>query len=128
MAHFAEIETSQDEDEINCEVIRVIVVANEEILNSHGEEEEELGASFCRSLFGGTWVQTSYNGNFRKRFAGKNFIYNRQLDAFIPPKPYDSWLLNEDTCLWEAPVALPDSENEYTWDEDTVSWIIATEE
>lgn len=117
MAHFAEIG-------LNNTVLRVIVVHNNELLDENGEEQEAKGAEFCRSLFGGTWVQTSYNGTFRKNFAGTGFTYDSEKDAFIPPKPYDSWLLNDDTCVWEAPTPMPEDENRYTWDEDTTSWVI----
>jgi hypothetical protein len=115
MAHFAEIG-------LNNKVLRVIVVHNNELLDDNGVEQEQLGADFCRGLFGGTWVQTSYNGNIRKNFAGVGFTYDSERDAFIPPKPYDSWVLDEETCRWVAPVAMPQDGVEYTWDETTVSW------
>jgi len=115
MAHFAEID-------LNNVVERVIVVHNNELLDDNGNEVEQKGIDFCKSLFGGTWIQTSYNGNFRKNFAGKNFTYDSKLDAFIPPKPYNSWLLDEETCLWEAPVSYPEDENTYVWDEDLTDW------
>lgn len=115
MAHFAEL--NQDN-----EVIRVIVVHNNELMDN-GVESEAKGAEFCRSLFGGTWMQTSYNGTFRKNFAGQGFTYDSQRDAFIPPKPFNSWVLNEQTCLWDAPVAMPDDGKKYTWNEDSVTWV-----
>ena len=124
MAHFAEIG-------LNNKVLRVIVVDNKELLSKEYEDErehEEVGAEFCRSLFGGTWVQTSYNGNIRKNFAGADFTYDSDRDAFIPPKPFESWTLNEDTCLWEAPVAMPQDNNSYNWNEDSLSWQIETPE
>lgn len=96
MAHFAEL----DENNI---VLRVIVVSNEMILDENGKESELVGISFCQSLFGGNtkWVQTSYNGNFRKNYAGIGFTYDLQKDAFIPPKPNDgNWIFNEETCNW----------------------------
>jgi hypothetical protein len=71
---------------------------------------------------GQTCKRTSYNGNIRKNYAGLGYKYDEALDAFIPPKPYESWVLNEDTALWEAPVAYPDDEGMYTWNEDTGSW------
>ena len=117
MAHFAEVGL----DNI---VLRVVVVNNNELLDSEGVEQESLGAEFCRNLFGGTWVQTSYNGNIRKNFAGANYTYDTSRDAFVPPQPFASWTLDEDTCLWEAPVARPDDTNSYTWDEDTQSWLL----
>lgn len=122
MAHFAELGL----DNI---VLRVIVVHNNELLNENGQESEAKGQEFCRSLFGGTWVQTSYNGNFRKNYAGQGFIYDVQRDAFIPPKPFASWILNEQTCQWIAPIPMPvdagtgEPPKRYRWDDATVSWI-----
>lgn len=115
MAHFAEINASN-------EVTRVVVVANNELLDGNGDEQESLGATFCNTLFGGTWKQTSYNGNIRKNYAGIGFKYDSTRDAFIPPKPYASWTLNETTCLWEPPTAMPDDGNMYKWNESTTSW------
>lgn len=115
MAHFAELDA-------NNVVLRVIVVHNNELLDENGQESEAKGIAFCQSLFGGNWVQTSYNGNRRKNYAGQGFIYDAQLDAFIPPKPFASWVLNEDTCQWGAPVPYPADEKRYVWDEDTLSW------
>ena len=115
MAHFAETG-------LNNKVLRVIVVNNNELLDDDGIEQESLGAEFCRSLFGGTWVQTSYNGNIRKNFAGTGYTYDSDRDAFIPPKPFDSWVLNEDTCLWQSPVAMPDDGERYYWNEETLNW------
>jgi hypothetical protein len=66
--------------------------------------------------------RTSYNGNIRKNYAGIGCTYDEDRDAFIPPKPFESWVLNEDTCLWENPVAYPEDSNIYFWDEETVSW------
>jgi hypothetical protein len=115
MAHFAEIGE-------NNRVLRVIVVANEENLDGEGNENEVFGAKFCRELLGGTWKQTSYNNSFRKRFAGLNFTYDSEKDAFIPPKQFSSWTLNETTLDWDAPVSRPDDGNAYIWDEPTTSW------
>jgi len=115
MAHFAEIGE-------NDKVLRVIVVANEENVDGEGNENEVFGAKFCRELLGGTWKQTSYNNSFRKRFAGLNFTYDSEKDAFIPPKPFNSWTLNESTLGWDAPVSYPDDGNDYIWDEPTTSW------
>ena len=102
MSHFAEI----DGDGI---VIRVIV-AEQDFINSGA-----VGDSF-------NWVQTSYNGNFRKNYAGRGYIYDEVRDAFIPPKPFDSWTLNEDTCQYDPPVEYPDDGKYYQWNEDTTSW------
>lgn len=120
MAHFAEI----NENNI---VQRVIVVHNNELLDKNGEEKEALGVAFCNSLLGGTWLQTSYNKNMRKNFAGIGFTYDSVRDAFIPPKPYDSWVLDEATCLWKAPVAYPSDENYYEWDETNTRWVEMTQ-
>ena len=126
MAHFAELG-------IDNIVKRVIVVHNNELLDENNVEQESLGAAFCENLFGGTWVQTSYNGNIRKNYAGVGFTYDSGRDAFIAPKPYASWVLNETTCRWEAPVAMPELTQEqidagsyYTWDEDSTNWTLVT--
>lgn len=120
MAHFAEIG-------LNNTVLRVIVVHNNECLDENGQESEAKGAEFCRGLFGGTWVQTSYNGNMRKNFAGQGFTYDSGRDAFIPPKPFASWVLNETTCRWDPPIPYPNDGNRYSWDENTTSWLIVSE-
>jgi hypothetical protein len=114
MAHFAKIE--------NGLVTQVIVVGNKDTADEHGTEKEEIGIAFCERLFGGDWKQTSYNGRIRKNYAGIGFIYDSQRDAFIPPQPYASWALNENTCLWEAPTPAP-TDGRYTWDESTTSWV-----
>ena len=118
MAHFAEI------DENNV-VTRVLVVSN---------DQEDRGQEFLSNDLGlgGTWLKTSYNTiagehknggtPFRKNYAGIGFTYDENRDAFIPPKPFNSWKLNEDTCIWEAPVAMPTDDKMYTWDEKTTSW------
>jgi hypothetical protein len=115
MAHFAELDA-------NNVVQRVIVVANKDTADANGNEVESIGVAFCQKLFGGTWVQTSYNGNKRKNYAGLGYTYNADIDAFVPPKPYTSWVLNED-AQWEAPVAMPDDGQMYSWDEDSQSWV-----
>ena len=117
MAHFAQIE--------NGVVTQVIAVANQELFLD-GAENEAKGIQFCQSLFGGTWVQTSYNGNIRKNYAGVGFTYDSQRDAFISPKPYPSWTLVEATCQWTAPVQMP-TDGIYQWDDSTTSWIKATQ-
>ena len=119
MAHFAEINS----DNV---VLRVVVVSNNDTAMADGTETESIGIAHCQKLYGGTWVQTSYNNKFRKRFAGIGFTYDSSRNAFIPPKPYNSWTLNETTCNWEAPVALPEDAsaiNGYSWNEDTTSWV-----
>lgn len=108
MAHFAEI----DENNI---VTRVLVVADEQEHRGQDFLANELG-------LGGTWVQTSYNARIRKNYAGIGYTYDAGRDAFIAPKPYASWLLNEDTCQWEAPVPYPTDGVMYAWDEETTDW------
>ena len=120
MAHFAKL------DENNV-VTQVIVVANKDTSDASGVEKEHIGAAFCERLFGGTWKQTSYNGNMRKNYAGIGFSYNADIDAFVPPKPFASWTLNNDTAQWEAPVAMPDDGQEYAWNEETTSWDVVAE-
>lgn len=115
MAHFAEINT----DNI---VIRVVVVDNG-VITIDGQESEQEGIEFLQGLYGGgTWVQTSYNGSFRKNYAGVGFEYDSDRDAFIPPRPYDSWSLDEETCLWVPPSEMPADENIYEWNEETQQW------
>jgi hypothetical protein len=116
MAHFAKL----DENNI---VTQVIVVDNKDCSTPDGTEIESIGVAFCQRLFGGNWKQTSYNGSFRKRYAGIGYTYNADLDAFVPPKPYNSWILNEETANWDPSVAMPDDGKMYTWDEETTSWI-----
>jgi len=114
MAHFAKIE--------NNIVTQVIVVANADTASADGVEKEYIGAAFCERLFGGNWKQTSYNGNIRKNYAGIGFTFDESRDAFIPPQPFPSWTLVEETCNWTAPVAMP-TDGIYSWDESTTSWI-----
>lgn len=119
MAYFANIDDSGT-------VLTVISISNSVI----GEPEktfpetEHIGASFILNVLGlfGTWKQTSYNNSFRKNYAGVGYSYNAGLDAFVPPKPYPSWILDESTCLWNPPVPYPDDGNKYEWDEETTSW------
>jgi len=119
MAHFAKLE--------NNVVTQVIVVSNQDILDEQGQESEEKGIAFCSNLLGGTWLQTSYNGKIRKNYAGVGYTYDEALDAFIPAKPYASWLLDEATAQWKAPVAMPTDDKRYTWNEATTSWDAVTE-
>ena len=117
MAHFAQLDD-------NNVVTQVIVVANAELLLD-GVENETKGVTFCRSLFGEDtkWVQTSYNANIRKNYAGIGFKYDSELDAFIAPKPFDSWTLDEDTAQWEAPTPYPTDGKIYYWSEDDLTWL-----
>ena len=124
MAHFAELDS-------NNVVKQVIVVSNADTSTAQGEEKESIGIAFCERLLGGTWVKTSYNAKIRKNYAGIGYTYDKNRDAFIPPKPYASWVLNETTCLWDAPVAMPsdagtgEPPKRYTWDEATTNWVAA---
>lgn len=109
MAHFAQV----DENDI---VLQVIVVPN---------NQEHRGQEFCSDDLGlgGTWVQTSYNGKMRKNYAGIGYKFDRTRDAFIAPQPFPSWILNEETCVWESPTPRPSDEKMYRWDEESLSWI-----
>jgi len=121
MAHF----TKLDENNI---VVDIIVVHNNELLDEHGNELEALGIEFLVGWSNGytNWKQTSYNGTFRKNYAGLGYTYDATRDAFIAPQPFPSWILDEDTCQWQAPVPRPDLVSDYYWDEDTLSWIART--
>ena len=118
MAHFAKLE--------NNVVTQVIVVSNQDILNENGQESEQKGIDFCSNLLGGTWKQTSYNGKIRKNYAGVGYTYDESRDAFIAPKPFASWVLNETTAQWKAPVDMP-TDGRYIWNEETQSWDAAPE-
>lgn len=114
MAHFAQIDGNN--------IVAQVIVADQETINT--------------GLFGdpATWIQTSYNTQggvhtqggapLRKNYAGIGYSYDAARDAFIPPKPYNSWLLNDDTCLWSAPVAYPADSKLYRWDEETLNWVL----
>ena len=103
MAHFAKI---------NNNIVTEVIVAEKDFINSGKVGDEFL------------WVQTSYNGNFRKNYAGIGYTYDEDRDAFIAPKLYASWILNEETCQWEAPSAMPDDGEKYVWNESTTTWDI----
>ena len=120
MAHFAQLE--------NNIVINVIVVANEIIVDENGNESEQKGIDFCSNLLGGTWKQTSYNAKIRKNYAGIGYKYDPILDAFIPPQPFASWILDEKTAQWKAPVDMPKDDKRYTWNEETQSWDVINEQ
>ena len=110
---------------LNNKVIEVLSVHNNELLDSNGVEQEVNGIDFLTKLTGyPVWKQTSYNNNIRKNHAGIGYTYDEDRDAFIPKKPYNSWILNEDTCQWEAPVAYPDDGERYTWNETNLNWEI----
>ena len=118
MAHFAKLDE-------NNKVLEVLVVNNEVLDPSN---EEASGIAFLSNLLGhNKWKQTSYNGNFRKNYAGIHSVYDEQRDAFIPPKSFPSWVLNEDTCQWEAPVPRPEVAGKtYGWFEPNQQWIEIT--
>jgi hypothetical protein len=120
MAHFAQIE--------NNLVTQVIVVDNNDIIDEQGNESETIGIQFCTDLFSGDWVQTSYNNKIRYNYAGIGDTYDSTRDAFIAPQPYPSWILDDDTCWWEAPVPYPevaeDSSVIYVWDEESINWVL----
>jgi len=115
MAHFAKI--SDDGT-----VLDIIVVNNEVLLDSDGVEQEQLGKDFCQSTFGGTWVQTSFNNNFRKRYAFINGKYDSVNDVFLFPQPHESWVLDSN-YEWQPPVSYPSDGNSYLWSEESQSWV-----
>ena len=121
MAHFAKL----DQNNI---VLEVNVVANEVVNNLDFPDSEPVGVLFLNEWSGGypLWKQTSYNATFRKNFAGIGYTYDQVIDAFVPPKPFPSWLLNTDTAQWQAPVPYPNDGKMYRWDEYTKSWIEVT--
>jgi len=135
MASFAKIG-------LNSKVIEVLSVNNEVLKDSNGVEQENIGIDFLTKLTGwAVWKQTSYNTKagshylsdnsslsntqekaFRKNFAGIGYTYDEDRDAFIPKKPFNSWILNETTCLWESPIPYPQDNNRYNWNEQNQSW------
>ena len=119
MAHFAKL------NEKNV-VTEVHVVNNIEMLTAEGSESEVMGIAFLIRWSGGysNWKQTSYNGKIRKNYAGIGYTYDETRDAFIPPKPFPSWTLNETTCLWDAPIYMPTDGQKYKWDESITSWVV----
>lgn len=119
MAHFAKLDKDNN-------VLEVVGVNNIELLAPDGSESELLGIAFLIRTFYGysNWKQTSYNSKIRKNYAGVGFTYDAKRDAFIPPQPFSSWTLNEETLLWNAPVAYPTDGQLYNWDEATTSWVV----
>ena len=116
MAHFAKIG-------LNNKVIEVLSVNNEVLLDSNGVEQEDNGIDFLTKLTGwAIWKQTYYNANFRKNFAGIGMTYDEDKDVFIPKKPFASWILNEDTYIWEAPITKPNDNQRYNWNEENQTW------
>ena len=121
MAYFAKLGTGNI-------VEQVISINNAVITDSNGVEQEQLGVDFINKLYNtrDVWKQTSYNNNIRKNYAGIGYHYDQARDAFIPPKPFDSWILNEDTCRWESPIPYPQDNNKYTWNEAIKNWELVT--
>ncbi len=115
MAHFAKLGVGN-------------IIERVEVVSNDIATDEQTGVDFLNNLYGtrDVWKQTSYNNNFRKNFAGVGYKYDQTRDAFIPPKPFNSWTLNETTCLWEAPVAYPDDGQDYEWNESTKQWDLIT--
>jgi len=117
MAHFAELDN-------NNIVLRILVVGNNDCLDANNKESESVGISFLHNLYGSdtVWKQTSYNGNIRKNYAGIGYIYDQTRNAFITTKPFTSWVLNETTCLYEAPIPYPTDGEMYQWNETDQQW------
>ena len=115
MGHYAKI------DENNV-VTQVVVVDNKDMSDASGVEKEHIGAAHLEKILGGTWKQTSYNGNIRKNYAGIGYTYRADIDAFVPPQPFASWILNSNTAQWEPPTPMPTDGKMYSWDEATTSW------
>ena len=111
MAHFAKLGTGN-------------IVERVEVVSNDIATTEQAGADFLNNLYKtrDVWKQTSYNGNIRKNFAGIGYQYDQTRDAFIPPKPFNSWILNETTCRWDAPVVKPDDGQRYIWNETIQNW------
>lgn len=118
MAHFAKLDDNNVVLEINC-------VSNDALSNLPFPESEPIGIAFLTEWSGGhtNWKQTSYNVSFRKNYAGIGHTYDQVLDAFIPPKPFPSWILNEQTCNWKSPIPYPDDGKRYIWNEQNQNWV-----
>lgn len=106
MSHFAEINKSN--------IVTRVLVGDNNLPNE--------GYDWFVENLGGTWIKTSYNGNIRKNYAGIGYTYDEERDAFIPPKPFESWLLNEEICQWQSPVPRPSDDIDYVWNEDDLNW------
>jgi len=128
MAHFAQL------DENNV-VIQVIAVGDEYTVDENGVEDGRIGEAFYSNLLGDVWKQTSYNARIRKNYAAIGYTYYEELDAFIPPKPYESWVLNTEKAEWEAPIPKPADKwvevpgkeplfYMYLWEEENTRWIV----
>jgi hypothetical protein len=106
VSHFAEINKSN--------IVTRVLVGDNNLPNE--------GYDWFVENLGGTWIKTSYNGNIRKNYAGIGYTYDEERDAFIPPKPFESWLLNEEICQWQSPVPRPSDDIDYVWNEDDLNW------
>jgi hypothetical protein len=124
MAHFAKINVNTNQ------VVHVSVVDNWNIVDGEGNEVESIGIAYLESVHGSDsnfiWRQTSYNNNMRKNYAGVGMTWDAGRNAFIPPKPFNSWTLNEDTCRWDPPTPMPNDGKMYSWNEETLSWVEQT--
>ena len=109
MSHWAEVDSDK-------KVIRVLVGDNNDPIGDEGYQ-------WLVDNLGGTWIKTSYNNNIRKNYAGIGYTYDSAKDAFIAPKPFNSWVLDEVTCRWQAPTPMPVDDNRYTWNEATLAWV-----
>jgi hypothetical protein len=129
MAYFAEIDGQN-------RVVRVLSLGDKNTADSDGNEVESVGAEYLEAWLGGAWVQTSYNTRagvhslggtpFRKNYAGEGYEWREDLDGFVPPRPYDSWHLEPETCQWEPPIPRPedvDKDKRYVWDEGNLEWV-----
>jgi hypothetical protein len=137
MAHFAELDA-------NNLILRVLCINDKDTEDAEGHEVEAIGIAFCQRLWGGTWLQTSYNTRggvhyipnvyppvpspdqskaLRKNYAGVGYTYRADIDGFVPPQPYPSWILNPTTGEWEPPIPYPNDGKDYYWDEATQSWV-----
>jgi hypothetical protein len=116
MAHFAKLDESNK--------VLAVHVVNNDVLLVDGVESEEAGINFLSDLHNhNMWKQTSYNASFRKNYAGIDYIYSEELDAFIPPKVFNSWVLDTILAQWKAPVDMPDDDKIYYWNEESISWV-----
>jgi hypothetical protein len=124
MAHFAKINVNTNQ------VVHVSVVDNWNLVDGEGNEVEAIGIAYLESVHGSDsnyiWRQTSYNGNLRKNYAGIGMTWDAGRNAFIAPKPFNSWTLNEDTCRWDPPTPMPNDGKMYSWNEETLSWVEQT--
>ncbi len=119
MAHFAKINIQTNEVE------QVITINDSDIEDLIFPESEPIGQQFIQNIgLDGLWRQTSYNNNFRCRYAGIGYTYDQTNDIFIPPKPYQSWVLSKINCNWEPPIPYPNDDKNYAWDEETNEWIL----